>query len=75
MQHFRRAAAAFTCALAFAGSALAFDGIVEKKTFAMPAYTEGKTVEYAEIDGPNGHLNGVLHLAKQGDLLKAFLSN
>lgn len=34
---------------------------------------EGKDVDYAEIDGPNGHLNGVLHLAKQGDKLKAFL--
>jgi homoserine O-acetyltransferase/O-succinyltransferase len=34
---------------------------------------EGKDVDYAEIDGPNGHLNGVLYLAKQGDKLKAFL--
>lgn len=36
---------------------------------------EGRTVDYVEIAGPNGHLNGVLHLATQGDKLKAFLSN
>jgi homoserine O-acetyltransferase len=34
---------------------------------------EGKDVDYAEIAGPNGHLNGVLHLASQGEKLKAFL--
>jgi hypothetical protein len=36
---------------------------------------DGKTVDYAELEGPNGHLNGVLFLAKQGEKLKAFLSN
>lgn len=36
---------------------------------------EGKNVDLAEIEGPNGHLNGVLHIAKQGDKLKAFLDN
>jgi homoserine O-acetyltransferase len=35
----------------------------------------GKSAEYAEIEGPNGHLNGVVHVAKQGEALKAFLAN
>lgn len=35
---------------------------------------EGKAADYAELDGPNGHLNGVLHLAGQGERLKAFLA-
>ncbi|MCK6450886.1 MAG: homoserine O-acetyltransferase [Alphaproteobacteria bacterium] len=34
----------------------------------------GKDVEYAEIDGPNGHLNGVIHIAKQGEAIRAFLA-
>lgn len=34
----------------------------------------GKSAEYAEIEGPNGHLNGVVHVAKQGEVLKAFLA-
>ncbi len=35
---------------------------------------DGKAVEYAEIEGPNGHLNGVIHVAKQGEAIKAFLA-
>lgn len=34
----------------------------------------GWTAEYAEIDGPNGHLNGVIHIAKQGETIRAFLA-
>ncbi|MGQ0677300.1 MAG: E22 family MetX-like putative esterase [Rhodospirillales bacterium] len=33
----------------------------------------GWEADYAEIEGPNGHLNGVVHIAKQGGALKAFL--
>jgi homoserine O-acetyltransferase len=36
--------------------------------------TTGWQAELAEIDGPNGHLNGVIHIAKQGEALKAFLA-
>lgn len=34
----------------------------------------GWIADYAEIEGPNGHLNGVLHIGKQGDKLRDFLS-
>ena len=34
----------------------------------------GWVADYAEIEGPNGHLNGVIHIAKQGEALKAFLA-
>jgi len=36
--------------------------------------TTGWAAELAEIEGPNGHLNGVIHIAKQGEALKAFLA-
>ena len=34
----------------------------------------GTPLERATVDGPNGHLNGVLHIAKVGPKIKAFLA-
>jgi homoserine O-acetyltransferase len=34
----------------------------------------GKTVEYVEIDGDGGHLDGVLAIAKAGEAIRKFLS-
>jgi homoserine O-acetyltransferase len=34
----------------------------------------GWVADYAEIEGPNGHLNGVLHIGKQGEKIREFLS-
>ncbi len=34
----------------------------------------GWVADYAEIEGPNGHLNGVVHVGKQGAAIKEFLA-
>jgi homoserine O-acetyltransferase len=34
---------------------------------------EGKSVEYVEIEGDGGHLDGVLAVAKAGETIRKFL--
>ncbi len=34
----------------------------------------GKNAGSAEIEGPNGHLNGVIHIVNQGEAIRAFLA-
>jgi hypothetical protein len=34
---------------------------------------QGNVVEYFEIDGVNGHLDGVFSIAKAGDAIRVFL--
>ena len=35
---------------------------------------QGKQVEYFEIEGDGGHLDGVLAIAKAGETIRKFLS-
>jgi homoserine O-acetyltransferase/O-succinyltransferase len=35
---------------------------------------EGKPVEYVEIPGDGGHLDGVLAVARQGEAIRKFLA-
>jgi homoserine O-acetyltransferase/O-succinyltransferase len=58
----------------------AYDSLVEKKTFAMPSYTTvgGQAIknvlEYFEIEGDGGHLDGVLAVTKAGEVIRKFLN-
>jgi homoserine O-acetyltransferase len=36
---------------------------------------QGKSVEYLEIEGDGGHLDGVLAIGKAGEAIRKFLAN